>query len=225
MPAPRDTDAPFTWVHHNGTPCSCQITRTFKFHKPHLLFCEVWAKFNLLEVQGWCNAAFVFKSKERDEIVHFYFYKEKRVEYLDTERWKPRRHGTSRRRRSFSRNGSYVLFKDTYVMSFSSRFWTYRRKYSMPKAFKRPSSLHLPYHLFNLSQVSSILVRSWYFTEERELNILDTGAEKNSIWKLLFLTVTLILHPGRVRVRDLAVGSCYSKRTPAVHTESDLSSS
>lgn len=190
----------------------------------NLLFCEVWAKFNSLEVQGWCNAAFVFKSKERDEIVHFYFYKEKRVGYLDTERWKPRCHGTSRTRAGHFHEMA-CMYKDTYVMSFSSRFWTYRRKYSMPKAFKRLSSLHLPYHLFNFSQVSSILVRSWYFTEERELNILDTGAEKNSIWKLLFLTVTLILHPGRVRVQDLAVVSCYAKRTPAVHTESDLSSS
>ena len=193
----------------------------------NLTYCSVKSERNLthLKYKAGVTRRLYLKVKKETKLFTFTFTKEKGLDIWTRKVENPGVMERRGRAGHFHVNGLYVLFKDTYVMSFSSRFWTYRRKYSMPKAFKRLSSLHLPYHLFNLSQVSSILVRSWYFTEERELNILDTGAEKNSIWKLLFLTVTLILHPGRVRVQDLAAVSCYAKRTPAVHTESDLSSS
>lgn len=151
----------------------------------NLTYCSVKSERNLTYFKCKAGVTFVFKSKERDEIVHFDFHKEKRVEYLDTERWEPWCHWTSRKRRSFSRNDLHVLFKDTYVMSFSSRFWTYRRNYSMPKAFKRPSSLYPPYHclIFHRCQVF------WCdhdFSQRKENWIFWTQVQKKIIFESCF---------------------------------------
>lgn len=201
------------------------LTRTFKFHKPHLLFCEVWAKFNLLKYKAGVSRRLYLKVKKETKLSTFTFTKKKGLNIWTRKDENP---GVMERR------GRAGHFHEMARMYFSrTRMWCLSQVvFELTEGNIRCQRLLRDPHLFIYLTICLIFLRCQVFWCDHDISQRKENwifwaqvQKKNCNWKLLFLTVTLILHPGRVRVRDLAPVSCHSKRTPAVHTESDLSSS